>query len=100
MMRLLGRNCVVLVTFGRPLQVTVRRMVWDRCPLCLSVCNVGVLWPNGWMGQDAFGTEVGLGPGDILLDEDPKRAQQLPTLFGACLLWPNGRPSQQLLSSC
>jgi len=23
------------------------------CPLCLSVCNVGVLWPNGWMDQDA-----------------------------------------------
>jgi len=22
------------------------------CPLCLSViCNVGVLWPNGWMDQ-------------------------------------------------
>ena len=20
---------------------------------CLSVCNVGVLWPNGWMDQDA-----------------------------------------------
>jgi len=29
----------------------------DRCPVgsvlpCLSVCNVGVLWPNGWMDQD------------------------------------------------
>jgi len=25
------------------------------CPVslsCLSVCNVGVLWPNGWMDQD------------------------------------------------
>jgi len=22
------------------------------CPSCLSVCNVGVLWPNGWMDQD------------------------------------------------
>jgi len=49
-----------------------------------------------------LGTEVGLGPGDTVLDGDPappKWAQQTP-LFGPCLLWPNGRPSQLLLSSC
>jgi len=23
-----------------------------------------------------------------------------PPVFGSCLLWPNGRPSQLLLSSC
>jgi len=23
------------------------------CPVLLSVCNVGVLWPNGWIDQDA-----------------------------------------------
>jgi len=103
---------------------------------CLSVCNVGVLWPNGWMDQDKtwqegrprprphcvrrvrtspqkahspqfsahvccgqtavwikmpLGTEVGLGPGDIVLDGDPapiptkNGAQQPPhTLFGPC----------------
>ena len=43
--------------------------------------------------------EVGLVPGDIVLDGDQlpsrKGARQLP-LFGPCLLWPNGRPSQQL----
>ena len=22
------------------------------CPVCLSVCDVGVLWPNGWTDQD------------------------------------------------
>jgi len=22
------------------------------CPVCMSVCNVGVLWSNGWMDQD------------------------------------------------
>jgi len=43
--------CTLLVaSFRRPLQVTVRSMLLDRC---LSVCNVGVLWPNGWMDQDA-----------------------------------------------
>ena len=33
----------------------VRVILSDRCPVCLSVCpvcNVGVLWPNGWMNQD------------------------------------------------
>jgi len=52
-----------------------------------------------------LGTEVGLGPGDIVLDGDPafptERGTAVPPLFGRCLLrWPSGRPSQQLLSSC
>ena len=29
-----------------------------------------------------------------------EKGTQEPPLFGPCLLWPNGRPSQQLLSSC
>jgi len=44
-------------------------MLWDHCPVCPSV-NVGVLWPNGWMDQDAT-TQVGLGPGHIVLDGNP-----------------------------
>jgi len=37
---------------------TVRPMLSDRClSVCLSclpcpVCNVGILWPNGWTDQD------------------------------------------------
>jgi len=33
---------------------TVRPMLSDRCLSCLSspVCDVGVLWPNGWTDQD------------------------------------------------
>jgi len=50
-----------------------------------------------------LGKMVGLGPGHIVLDgtqwgSSPPQ-QPLPT-FCPCLLWPNGRPSQQLLSSC
>jgi len=48
-----------------------------------------------------LGTEVGLGPGYIVLDGDPdplKGAQ--PPVFGPGLLWPNGRPSLLLLSTC
>jgi len=49
-----------------------------------------------------LGMRVGIGPGHIVLHGDPgplpKGAQ--PAIFGPCLLWPNGRPSQLLLSSC
>jgi len=38
-----------------------------------------------------LGTEVGLGPGHIVLDGDlatlPQRG--MPPIFGPCLLWPN-----------
>jgi len=39
--------------FWRSLQVTVRPMLRDRYPVCLLYINVAVLWPNGWMDQDA-----------------------------------------------
>jgi len=41
-----------LSPFWRPLQVTVRPILRDHCPQC-RVCNVGVLWPNVWMDQEA-----------------------------------------------
>ena len=42
-----------------------------------------------------LGTEVGLGPDDILLDGNPaplpkKGAEPPSPIFGACLLWLNG----------
>jgi len=48
-----------------------------------------------------LGTKAGLGPGHIMLHGDPAppKGAQLPT-FNLCLLWPNGRPSQLLLSTC
>jgi len=50
-----------------------------------------------------LGTEVGLGPGLVVLDRDPAAPTEMGTTaptFGPCVLWSNGRPSQQLLSSC
>ena len=45
-----------------------------------------------------LGMEVGLGPGDIVLDGDPALPKKghSTRLFGPCLLWPNGRPFQLL----
>ena len=55
-----------------------------------------------------FGTEVGLDPGLPVFDggsaSDPappyKVAQPSSLLFVPCLLWPNDRPSQLLMSTC
>jgi len=99
-----------------------RSVVCLSCGSCLSVCDVGVLWTNGWMDEDEtrhrgrprprlqcvrwrpsspsptghspqssahvscgqtagwikmpLGTEVGLGPGDIVLDGDPSHPKR------------------------
>jgi len=51
-----------------------------------------------------LGTEVGIGPGNYVLNEDPaplhEKGTTAPQLFGLCPLWPNGSHSQQVLSSC
>ena len=56
----------------------------------------------GWIKMPV-GTEVALGPGHIVSDGDqvpsPKGAQQ-PSSFGPFIFWPNGRPSQLLVSTC
>ena len=45
-----------------------------------------------------LGMEVGLDRGTLLGPALPKRGTS--PLFGRYLLWPNGRPSQLLLSTC
>jgi len=59
---------------------------------------------DGWIKMP-FGTKVGLGPGHIVLHGYPappphKKGIATPPIFRPCLLWPNGRPSQLLLSTC
>jgi len=50
---------VLSVDFWATVCKTVRPMLSDRCPVC-PVCDVGVLWSNGWIDQDETGMEVGL----------------------------------------
>ena len=77
---------------------TVRPMPSDRCLSgCLPVCNICVLWPNGWMDQDEtwHAGYLGLGPGHTVLDRDPaplprKGHSPLFQIFGPYLFWPNG----------
>ena len=135
--------------FVKPFARCYRTAVLSVCLSSLSVCNVGVYWPKGWMDQDETGQggrprpwphcvrwrpssplpkgaqppilahdccgqtagwimmpldrEIGLGPRDIVSDGDPALSSErgtAPPLFGPCLFWQNGRPSQLLLSSC
>jgi len=74
------------------------------CPVYLCVTLVYCGQTIGWI-KIPLGIEVGLGPGHTVLHEDlapptDRGTATLPPLFGPCLLWPNGRPSPQLLSSC
>jgi len=48
---------------------------------------------TGWMKMP-LGVEVGLGPGNFVLDGDPaplpQKGGQSPSIFGRCPVWPNG----------
>ena len=80
----------------------------QSCLSVLTVCNVGVLWPlakrlDGSRIQEWYGGRQGTVSQGTVLNGDPappRKGAQQPPLVGRCLLWPNGRPSQQLLSSC
>jgi len=61
-------------------------------PSVLSVTLVYCGQTVGWIKMK-LGTEVGLGPGHIVLDVDPAPLSQRGTaasIFGPCMLWPNG----------
>ena len=86
--------------------------VWRQASALATLCYMGTLspkrgghspqfWPMSVVAQTAgwikmpLGTEVVLGPDDIVLDGDPapppqKRGGAPSPIFGPCLLWPNG----------
>ena len=70
-------------------------MLSVRCSVCLSVCNVGVLLPNGCMDQDEawHGGTPRPRPQCVRwgLSSSPKG-------HGPCLLWPNGWMDQDAAS--
>jgi len=70
---------------------TLRPILSDRClSVCQSVTLVYCGQTAGWIKMP-LGVEVGLGPGHIVLDENPapRKGAQQPPVFGPCLLWPN-----------
>ena len=93
------------IVFGRPfVKLFALFCKTVVTPVCLSVMLVYYCQTVGWIKMP-LGVEVDLGPGHIVLDGDQappteRRTAQQPPPFSPCLLWHNGRPSQQLLSSC
>ena len=83
---------------------TVRPMLSDGCLSCPSVCDVGVLRPNGWMDHDETWHAGRPRPWPHCVrwrsSSPPKKGAEPPPIFGPCRLWPNCRPSQLLLSTC
>jgi len=75
------------------------------CPVCMSVLSITLVYCGqtvGWINM-RLRMEVGLGPDHIVLDGDPTppwKGARSPHFSAKCLLWPNGCPSQQQLSSC
>jgi len=63
-----------------------------------------LLWPNGWMDQDAtrYGGRPWPRPHSVRwgCTSLPQKGHSSPPLFGPYLLWPNTRLSQLLLSTC
>ena len=73
----------------------------------LSVVSVTLVYCDQTVGRNKMklGKQVGLGPGHIVLDGDPapsspRKETEPLSIFGTCLLWPNGRLPQLLLSTC
>jgi len=62
--------------------------------------NQRLLWPSGWMEQDATWYEGRPRPYCVTWGSSFPHMWRSPPIFGPCLLWPNGRPSQLLLSTC
>ena len=79
----------------------VHRVLRDHCPVCLSVMLVYYGQVAGWIKMP-LGREVGLDPGDIVLDGDPAPRERgtAPPLSAAHVYCGYGRPSHLLLSSC
>jgi len=92
---LFGRTCWTCLNPPPDPAVPPRGTAPNFCP-CL-------LWPNGWMDQDATSlwTKVGLCPCHIVLHGDPAPPHKRGTArnFRTVSIVPNSRPSQLLLSA-
>jgi len=71
---------------------TLELSLGDRTVACLSVLSVfdvGVLWPNGWMDQDDTWRGGGPQPWPHCVRWGPIPEVHSPgPIFGPCLLWP------------
>jgi len=84
-------DLVIWVEFWATVCRTVCPILSERYALSCLVCDVGVLWPNGWIDQDAtwHGRRPRPWPHCVRLGLScPQKGQSTP-IFGPCVLWPN-----------
>jgi len=65
----------------------------DRAAPNFRLIFIMANWLDASRCHLVIGMEVGLSPGDFVLDGDPVPLPQKgrsPLIFGPCLLWPNG----------
>jgi len=89
---------LLFLVFGRPF---VKRFALCCWTIVLSVSlSLMLVYCGQIVGQIKMklGMQVGLGPGDVVLDGDPAplspKRRWSPQIFGPCLLWPNGSIDQ------
>ena len=85
-----GNNALFRRPFVKRFAICYRTTVLSVWP----VCNVHVRYYGQmveWI-KIKLDTELGLGPGHIVLDGDPASPQKRhsPPIFSSCMLWPNG----------
>jgi len=87
-----GSNSLITI-FWATVCKTVRSMLSDRCPVCLSVCpvcNADVLWLNGWMDQDETWHGGRPRPWPHCVRWGPSspspQGHSVPPIFGLCML--------------
>jgi len=86
-------NSVLGRPFVKRFALCYRTVVCPVCPVCLSVRDVGVLWPNGRVDQDETWRGGRLRPRPHCVrwgPSTPSPKGHSPPIFGPCLLWPNG----------
>ena len=82
--------------------ITVRHTLSNRCPVCPVCLSVTLVYCGQTVGRikmklcmQAPTSLCYMGSWDQL----PRKVHS-PPIFGPCLLWPNGRPTQLQVSSC
>jgi len=108
--------------FGQRLDGLRCHLVWREASAQATLCSMGtqlppekraqpphpifrlcLLWPNGWMDEDAawYGSRPRPRPHCIRRGpSSPRKGHSSPPLFSAHVYCGHGRPSQLLLSSC
>jgi len=97
------RRAVKMCSFLATVCKMVHPMLLDSClscrvclSVCLSVCDVGVLWRNGWMDQDATCRPL-TWPPCVLWGPSSHQNGHSPPIFGPCLLWSNSLIDQDAI---